>query len=344
MEDSNPTGNTSGSGSASSKSLDPGRKYGKQDPTNRNNFFCNFCGVRTTGGVFRLKQHLVGGHRNTLGCQRVPEHIKKEIQDYMDLKKASKEAYDMSKRLPQSYFDEEDDDDECVEMPKGGKFTSGGSKGSNSMPSKRSKTKGPIDMFFTPNPADVVKARKEGKDQGRQKTLNEMCRKDLRNKVCRDIARFFYDGAIPFNLLTLDSFQVMCESIGQFGPGLKPPSMYEARIPLLKKEVEDTEKAMVENKKEWAQKGCLILSDGWRDSTVQKDIINFLVNSPKGSVFIRSMDVSDVVKDANLLFKILDDLVEEIGEENVVQVVTDNASNYVKAGKNSSLKVLNDLN
>ena len=61
------------------------------------------------------------------------------------------------------------------------------------------------------------------------------------------------------------------------------------------------------------------------------------MNSPNGSIFIRSMDVSDVVKDANLLFKILDDLVEEVGEENVVQVVTDNASNYVKAGKNSSL-------
>jgi len=45
------------------------------------------------------------------------------------------------------------------------------------------------------------------------------------------------------------------------------------------------------------------------------------------------MDVSDVVKNANLLFKILDDLVEEIGEENVIQVVTDNASNYVKAIK-----------
>jgi len=45
------------------------------------------------------------------------------------------------------------------------------------------------------------------------------------------------------------------------------------------------------------------------------------------------MDVSDVVKDANLLFKILDNSVKEIGEENVVQVVTDNASNYVKAGK-----------
>ena len=45
------------------------------------------------------------------------------------------------------------------------------------------------------------------------------------------------------------------------------------------------------------------------------------------------MDVSEVIKDANFLFKVLDDMVEEVGEENVVQVVTDNTSNYVKAGK-----------
>jgi len=178
-----------------------------------------------------------------------------------------------------------------------------------------------------------VKARKEGRDQGRQKTLNEMCMKDLRNKVCKDIARFFYHGGIPFHLLTLDSFHVMCESIGQFGPGLKPDFMYEARVPPLKKEVEDTKKAMAKHKQEWAQKGCSILSDLWPDSTVQKDIVNFLVNSTKGSDFIRSMDVSDVVKDGNLVFKILDDLVEEVGEENVVEVVTHNAFNYVKAGK-----------
>jgi len=120
MEDPTSTGGNA-SGSSSSKSLNPGRKYRNQDPTNRNNFFCNFCGVRATGGVFRIKQHLVGGLRNTLACQKVLEHIRKEIQDYMDLKKESKKANDMFKRLPQSYFDE-DDNDECVEMPKGGIF------------------------------------------------------------------------------------------------------------------------------------------------------------------------------------------------------------------------------
>jgi len=45
------------------------------------------------------------------------------------------------------------------------------------------------------------------------------------------------------------------------------------------------------------------------------------------------MDVSEVIKDTNLLFKVLDDMVEEVAEENVVQVVTDNASNYINADK-----------
>ncbi|GJX19136.1 hypothetical protein Tco_0221813 [Tanacetum coccineum] len=104
-------------------------------------------------------------------------------------------------------------------------------------------------------------------------------------------------------------------------------------VPLLKKEVEDTEDNIKNYKNEWAIKGCSILSDGWRDSIAQKDIVNFLVNSPKGSVFIRSLDVSEVTKDANTLFKMLENMVDEVGEQNVIQVVTDNASNYVKAGK-----------
>ncbi|KAG2254376.1 hypothetical protein Bca52824_084512 [Brassica carinata] len=108
--------------------------------------------------------------------------------------------------------------------------------------------------------------------------------------------------------------------------------MYELRVPLLNKEVHNTLLQTEENKKEWASKGCSLMSDGWRDSVAKKDIVNFLVNSPKGSVFMKSTDVSEVVKDAKLLFDLLDDMVEEIGEAYVVQVITDNAKNYIKAG------------
>ncbi|KAL4289560.1 hypothetical protein GQ457_14G006290 [Hibiscus cannabinus] len=111
------------------------------------------------------------------------------------------------------------------------------------------------------------------------------------------------------------SFQNMVEDIGQFGPGMKAPTMHELRVPLLKKEVDDTQKLMEDHKKEWVEKGYSILSDGWRDSVVQKDIVNFLVNSPKGSMFVKSIDVSEIVKDAKMLFQVLDAMVEEVGKK-----------------------------
>ena len=43
------------------------------------------------------------------------------------------------------------------------------------------------------------------------------------------------------------------------------------------------------------------------------------------------MDASNQVKDAHLLFCLLDDVVEEVGVQNVVQIITNNASNYVAA-------------
>ncbi|KAH6787411.1 hypothetical protein C2S52_006963 [Perilla frutescens var. hirtella] len=189
--------------------------------------------------------------------------------------------------------------------------------------------KGPIDVLFAPklSPQELIKAIKE-----RKGTLA------ANDKICRDrvnvaISRFFYDNAIAFNAVNSDSFKEMLHEVGLYGPGLAPTTMYEIRVLYLKKEVENTNTIMLENRKEWAIKGCSILSDGWRDSVASKDIVNFLVNSQRGSVFLKSLDVSEVVKDANTLFEMLDSIVEEIGEANVIQVVTDNASNYVKAGQ-----------
>ena len=60
-----------------------------------------------------------------------------------------------------------------------------------------------------------------------------------------------------------------------------------------------------------------------------RTILNFLVACPKGTIFFRSVDSSDQVKDAHLLFRLLDDVVEEVGVQNILQVITNNASNYV---------------
>lgn len=296
---------------------DPVRKHAVPVPGKYGSWTCIYCKKVTNGGVQRAKQHIVGGFRNVTQCSMVPPNVREEIKDFM-LKKAEIKATTQMMPPPGTSYDDYDyGEEEEVEA-----FAS-----KRGQPPVK-KRKGPMDRFVCPTPPDVLKGRKDNR-----KEIFGVCDKELRDRACGAIARWFYDAGLPFNAVNFDSFKEALELVGQYGTGFKPPTMYELRVPLLKKEVNATEKKLEEHREEWATRGCSIMSDGWRDSVVQKDIVNFLVNSPKGSVFIKSVDVSTVVKDANMLFDHLDRMVEEVGEANVVQVVTDNASNYVKAGE-----------
>ncbi|XP_025625557.1 uncharacterized protein [Arachis hypogaea] len=74
------------------------------------------------------------------------------------------------------------------------------------------------------------------------------------------------------------------------------------------------------------------MADGWTNRC-RRTLINFLVYCPKGTVFLKSVDASHISKIAEALFKLLRDVVLFVGSENVVHVVTDNAVNYVAAGR-----------
>ena len=63
-----------------------------------------------------------------------------------------------------------------------------------------------------------------------------------------------------------------------------------------------------------------------------KMIINILVNSPIGSVFLGSVDASNESTDSTKMYKLFESTIKRIGPENVVQIVIDNASENVKAG------------
>lgn len=106
--------------------------------------------------------------------------------------------------------------------------------------------------------------------------------------------------------------------VGEYGRGLNPPSFDEIRVPLLKKEVDYTRSLLEAYKKEWKKTGCTLMSDGWSDRK-NRSICNFLVNSPKGTIFLASFDTSDIIKTKEHVFAMLDELVAKIGEENVVR-------------------------
>ncbi|XP_019238707.1 PREDICTED: uncharacterized protein LOC109218776 [Nicotiana attenuata] len=147
----------------------------------------------------------------------------------------------------------------------------------------------------------------------------------------RAFARWVYDAGLPFNCVNYDTFGDFIEAVGQYGPGMKPPTYHEIKGPYLNKEVEETNKIIEEHKVVWNKYGCSIMMDKWTTRT-EKMIINVLVNSPGGSLFLESIDASDSSTDHIKMFTLFQNTIEKIGPRKVVQVVTDNASENVKAG------------
>ncbi|XP_029153419.1 uncharacterized protein [Arachis hypogaea] len=152
--------------------------------------------------------------------------------------------------------------------------------------------------------------------------------KDNSQQKGKDIRIFVTKGKGDQNPKFLKFF----EMVGRYGIGYKPLSYHELRETQLKKAVNNVDEMLTEFKAEWKRTGCSIMSDGWTDKK-RRSICNFLVNSPKRTVFLYSLDTSDISKITDKVVKMLEDAVEFVGEENVVQIVTDNAANYKAAGE-----------
>ncbi|XP_058732564.1 uncharacterized protein LOC131604090 [Vicia villosa] len=87
-------------------------------------------------------------------------------------------------------------------------------------------------------------------------------------------------------------------------------------------------------KKIWQERGATIMCDGWTDNINHTHIMNLLVYCHKGTVFWKSVDASDVdSRNTDYYFQFLDKVVEEVGEDCVVQVVTDNEAALKAAGQ-----------
>ncbi|CAI0406309.1 unnamed protein product [Linum tenue] len=129
----------------------------------------------------------------------------------------------------------------------------------------------------------------------KQTTISAILKRDLRNSACKTISQWFYENAIQFNATRSSKYNQMFEDVARHDVG------------------------------------CTIMSDGWTDKK-RRSLCNFLVNSPRGTVFLESKDTSKFSKTAEKVFEMLDAIVEKVGEENVVQIVTDNASAYKAAG------------
>jgi hypothetical protein len=100
--------------------------------------------------------------------------------------------------------------------------------------------------------------------------------------------------------------------------------------PFLQKRKQKVMDGFKYHKESWKLTGCTVMTDAWSDRR-RRGVMNLVVHSAHGVLFLDSVNCSSERKDGQYIFELVDKCIEEIGEKNVVQVVTDNASVNVTA-------------
>ncbi|KAH6559555.1 hypothetical protein KP509_1Z004700 [Ceratopteris richardii] len=151
-----------------------------------------------------------------------------------------------------------------------------------------------------------------------------------------EIERCILECNLSFNVVRTDAWKRMVKAIAQVGQCDDWYGVDYTRLRglMLIEEKERIEVLMQPIKLGLQTYGCSILSDGWSDIR-RRHIINIMVSSCIGIYFLRAVDCSSVGTriTGEFIFEHIKSAIEEVGRENVVQVITDNASNCKRMGE-----------
>ncbi|XP_054806196.1 uncharacterized protein LOC129308831 [Prosopis cineraria] len=178
---------------------------------------------------------------------------------------------------------------------------------------------------IAPNPEPSKQAKKAG-------LKSVWLSKEAQYKAKLAIVKWLYMNCIPFNAVSCPYFLPALDAIAAIGPGFKGLSFQELKVNLLTDCRKECQLLIESHRATWKESGCTLMADGWTDKR-QRTLINFLFYSPVSLVFVKPVDTSHIVKDAKNLFSLFCKVIEWVSPTNIVHVVTDNATNYVAAGK-----------
>jgi len=65
---------------------------------------------------------------------------------------------------------------------------------------------------------------------------------------------------------------------------------------------------------------------------LKKDLINFLADTESGPMFLNSVNAEEEVKNWHYIAEKLEDCIKEVGAQNVLQIITENAFACKAAG------------
>ncbi|XAR56936.1 hypothetical protein NMG60_11024905 [Bertholletia excelsa] len=320
--------------------VDPGWEHGVAQDERKKKVKCNYCEKIVSGGINRFKQHLARIPGEVAPCKNAPEEVYLKIKDNMKWHRTGRrhrrpDAKEISAFYMHSDNDEEEDEqDEDAHMSNEKPILGEKRSSKDSRRTLRGMSSGGGSEPLVKRPrmdSLILKTAKTHMPASYKQMKMEPNRKS-RKEVISAICKFFYYAGVSSHAANSPYFHKMLELVGQYGQDLVGPSSQMISGRFLQDETVTIRNYLAEYKASWAVTGCSILADSWKD-TQGRTLINFLVSCPRGIYFVNSVDATDIVEDATNLFMLLDKVVEEMGEENVVQVITENTTSYQTAGK-----------
>ncbi|KAK5835279.1 hypothetical protein PVK06_010966 [Gossypium arboreum] len=338
-------------------SNDIGWHFGTPVPNVKGNIVCKLCGKVVKGRITRFKEHIADKTGNVAPCPNVTSVIRESMMNV--LKENNTKKIDKKRRKDDflSQLREEEDEHEefideisairqatresiqsqheCHRREEFRRSTGGWDniyeKGQSSQGSSI-----PTESEFTLRGTipELVRSK-----SSKQPKVSDSFLKSFRKKIGETVSKFLIYERLPFQLASSPWLYNLIQVSTEVGQGVKLPTPYEVSDVYLESEYQRVHNWVNGLKTHWKELGATLMCDGWTNSLNQMHIINFLVYCSKGTIFWKSVDVSSVhSRDAEFYYSLLDSVVEEIGENYIVQIVTDNEAAMKAAGKILMLK------
>ncbi|XP_073144164.1 uncharacterized protein [Henckelia pumila] len=149
-------------------------------------------------------------------------------------------------------------------------------------------------------------------------------------EVKKSVGRFFYGSGHQFKDVEETFFLEMVSCFFGHGPIMNSiPSLTELKGWILEDSLQNMQLYVEEMRKTWKTTGCSILLDGWIDSG-GRNLVNILVHCPRGVIYLKSSDISYFVDNADDMQLFLDEVLSDVGVENIVQIITNSTSASMK--------------
>ncbi|RID75417.1 hypothetical protein BRARA_B02463 [Brassica rapa] len=175
------------------------------------------------------------------------------------------------------------------------------------------------DMSYKfPDTSEFESKKRKGMGSALEKAFNNQATEQCDG----EIFRMFYTSGLSFNVARNPHYRNSYVRASQI-PGYVPPGYNALRTTLLQKERKNIELAYV--------------VDGWSDPH-RRPILNLIAANESGPMMLRAVNTQGEAKTGEVIVEMIIECIKEVGHENVVQILIDNASNCVKAGALISAK------